>query len=63
MRAAELTSPDKEAIRELLVCHYLNNRTEPALVFIVFDNDTDPPDAFLKGLADTKLRIRKGTNS
>lgn len=62
-RAAELTSGDKDAIRELLVRHYLEDWREPPLVFLVFDKDTDPPDAFIKRLADTKLRIRKVSKS
>jgi hypothetical protein len=62
-QAAELTSADKDAIRELLVRHYLEDWQEPSLVFLVFDKDTDPPDAFIKRLADIKLRIRKGSKS
>ena len=62
-RAAELTSADKDAIRELLIRHYLEDWREPPLVFLEFDKDTDPPDAFIKRLADIKLRIRQASKS
>jgi hypothetical protein len=62
-RAAELTNADKDAIRELLVRHYLEGWQEPSLIFLVFDKDTDPTDAFIKRLTDIKLRIRKGSKS
>jgi hypothetical protein len=45
-RAAELAAADKDAIRELLVRHYLKDWRQKPLVFLVFDKDTDPPDAF-----------------
>jgi hypothetical protein len=61
--AAELTSADKDTIRELVVRHYLKDWREPPVIFLVFDKDTDPPDAFIKRLADMKLRIRKGSKS
>jgi hypothetical protein len=62
-QAAELTSADKDAIRELLVRHYLKDWRRPPVVFLLFDKDTDPPDAFIKRLADIKLSIRKGSKS
>jgi hypothetical protein len=62
-RAAELTAADKDAIRELLVRHYQKNWRPKTLVFLKFDKDADPPDAFLKRFADLKVRIRKGSMS
>jgi hypothetical protein len=58
--AAELAATDKDAIREFLVRHYLKSFGKTKLVvFLRFDKDTDPPDAFLERFADLKVRIRK----
>jgi hypothetical protein len=62
-RAAELAAADKDAIRELLVRHYLKGWRQDQLFFLAFDRDTDPPDAFLKRFADLKMRIRKGSKA
>jgi hypothetical protein len=62
-QAAELAAADKDAIRELLVRQYLKDWRDPPLAFLVFDQDTDPPDAFLKRFADLRVRIRKGSKA
>ena len=54
---------DKDAIRDLMVRHYIKNiiklKLTNLVMFVEFDKGADPNDSFLARLADLKIRIRK----
>jgi hypothetical protein len=59
-----VTNRDKDEIREFLVRMYIQGwKDQSRPIFVRFEHDTDPSDAFLARLAGLKFDFRKGSRA